>query len=67
MADILPAVLNAFETWTLAPSEGYRLRVHRITRFLDFFYRPVFLGVEKRCFGNWICFLPQVKGGVDTY
>jgi hypothetical protein len=26
------------------------------------FGRPVFLGVETRRFGNWICFRPQVKG-----
>jgi hypothetical protein len=30
---------------------------------MDFFQRPVFLGVETRRFGNWICFRPQVKGG----
>jgi hypothetical protein len=28
---------------------------------LEFFHRPVFLGVETRRFGNWICFRPQVK------
>jgi hypothetical protein len=27
----------------------------------------VFLRVETRRFGNWICFRPQVKGGEDTY
>jgi hypothetical protein len=27
----------------------------------------VFLGVETRHFGHWICFRPQVKGGEDTY
>jgi hypothetical protein len=36
---------------------------YRVTVFLDFFHRPVFLGVEIRRFGNWICFRPQVKGG----
>jgi hypothetical protein len=36
--------------------------VHRITVFLDFSHRPVFLGVETRRFGNWICFRPQVNG-----
>jgi hypothetical protein len=40
---------------------------NRVTRFLDFFHRPVFLGVETQCFGNWICFRPQVRGGEDTY
>jgi hypothetical protein len=34
----------------------------RITGVLDFSHRPVFLGVETRRFGNWICFHPQVKG-----
>jgi hypothetical protein len=36
---------------------------HRITRFLDFLQRPVFWRVERRRFGNWICFRPQVKDG----
>jgi hypothetical protein len=34
---------------------------HRIIGISDFFHRPVFLGVETRRFGNWICFHPQVK------
>jgi hypothetical protein len=29
---------------------------------LNFSHRPVFLGVETRCFKNWICFCPQEKG-----
>jgi hypothetical protein len=41
--------------------------ITNITGFLDFFHRPVFLGVETRRFENWICFCPQVKGGEDTY
>jgi hypothetical protein len=40
---------------------------YRISGFLDFFQRPMFWGVETRRFGNWICFLPQGKGGEDTY
>jgi hypothetical protein len=24
-------------------------------------------GVETRCFGNWICFRPQVKGGENSF
>jgi hypothetical protein len=36
---------------------------HRITGSLDFFHRPVFLGVESRRFGNWLSFRLQVKGG----
>jgi hypothetical protein len=40
--------------------------IHRITGVLDFFHRPVFLGVETRRFGNWICFRPQVKGEEDA-
>jgi hypothetical protein len=36
--------------------------VYRVTGFLDFFYRPVFLEVETGRFGNWICFRPQVWG-----
>jgi hypothetical protein len=35
--------------------------------FLDFFHCLMFLWVETRRFGNWICFRPQVKGGEDTY
>jgi hypothetical protein len=37
--------------------------VHRITGSLDFFHRPVFLGVEIRRLGKWICLRPQVGGG----
>jgi hypothetical protein len=41
---------------------------HIITGFLDFCHRPMYLGVETRRFGNWICFRPQVKReGEDTY
>jgi hypothetical protein len=32
----------------------------------DFFHRPVFLEVETRRFGKWICFRPQVKMGEKT-
>jgi hypothetical protein len=32
---------------------------HRITGFLDFFHRPVFLEIETRRFLNWICFRPS--------
>jgi hypothetical protein len=39
------------------------LLIHRITGFLDFFHRPVFLEVETRRFGSWICFRPLVKDG----
>jgi hypothetical protein len=31
------------------------------------FPRPVFLGVEIRRFGNWICFKHQLKWGEDAY
>jgi hypothetical protein len=34
---------------------------HRITGVWDIFHRPVFLDVETRRFGNWICFRLQVK------
>jgi hypothetical protein len=37
-------------------------KIHRI--FLDFFHRPVFQ--KTLCFGNWICFRPQVKVGEKT-
>jgi hypothetical protein len=40
---------------------------HGVTGILDTFHRAVFLGVETRRFGNWICFGPQVKGREDTY
>jgi hypothetical protein len=42
---------------------------YRVTGFSDFFHRPVFLGLETRRFGNWICFRHQVKegGGEDTW
>jgi hypothetical protein len=33
-----------------------------ITGFSECFHRPVFLWVEGRRFGNWICFRHQVKG-----
>jgi hypothetical protein len=36
--------------------------LHRITGLLDFFHRPVFLGVETRRFGNRVFFRSQVKG-----
>jgi hypothetical protein len=32
-------------------------------RIFYFFHRPVFLGIETRHFGNWICFHSQVKEG----
>jgi hypothetical protein len=41
--------------------------VNRITGFLGFFHRPVFLGVKARCFGNWIRFHSEVKGVEHTY
>jgi hypothetical protein len=41
--------------------------VDRISGFLVFVHRPVLLGVETRCFGNWIRFRPQMKGREDTY
>jgi hypothetical protein len=48
-------------------SRFYRvlMMVHSIQNncVFNFFHRPVFLGVEIRCFGNWICFGPLVKGG----
>jgi hypothetical protein len=45
-------VFKGFQGWCVA---------HRITGILDFFHPPVFLIVETRCFGNWICLRPQVK------
>jgi hypothetical protein len=30
--------------------------------FFNFLHRQVFLGVETRRFGSWICFRPQVEG-----
>jgi hypothetical protein len=42
---------------------GLFILTHRVTGFLDFLYRLVFMGVETRRFGNFICFRPQVKGG----
>jgi hypothetical protein len=41
--------------------------MYKITEFLDFFHRPVFLEVEIRRFVNCICFRPQAKGVVVTY
>jgi hypothetical protein len=41
--------------------------LHRITGLSGFSHRPVFLGVESRRFGKWICFHPQVKRGQDIY
>jgi hypothetical protein len=46
----------------------FKLQYIGISGFLDFIHRPVFEGTRR--FGNWICFRPQVKGGVgeeDTY
>jgi hypothetical protein len=43
----------------------FKYAIHtRISGFLDFIHRPVFAGT--RCFGNWICFHPQVKRGKKT-
>jgi hypothetical protein len=36
----------------------YNCIARRLTWALDFFHRPVFLGVETQSFGNWICFHP---------
>jgi hypothetical protein len=41
--------------------DGKWNEAHRITGFLDFFHRRVFLEVETRRFGHWTCFRPQVK------
>jgi hypothetical protein len=41
--------------------------IYRIALFFNIFYRPVFLRVETRRFGNWISFRPQVKAEDDTY
>jgi hypothetical protein len=47
--------------------QSYIISLHRITGVLDFFHYPVFLRVETRRFGNWICFRPQVRVGEETY
>jgi hypothetical protein len=38
----------------------------RITGFSDFVHRPVFKNWKTQCFGNWICFRPQVSGETPT-
>jgi hypothetical protein len=45
-------------------SEELVLLTQGISGFLDFIHRPMFEGTRR--FGNWICFLPQVKGGKKT-
>jgi hypothetical protein len=39
---------------------------HRGTGFLDFFHHPVFLGIETRCFGNWMFPSSGEGGGAKT-
>jgi hypothetical protein len=54
-------LFNGYSRWMI----HFNL-AHKITSFSEFFYRSVFLEVETRRLGNWICFRPQVKGAEDA-
>jgi hypothetical protein len=59
---LCPQALTTAATSYFRKSPNYTF-AHRIVGFLDFFNRPVFLGVETRRSRNWICFRPQVRRG----
>jgi hypothetical protein len=57
--DMTPYSLDDRNLLEIGSSE--QVLIHRISGGFDFSYRPVFLGIETRRFGNWICFRPRVK------